>query len=199
LAPPTYCEACATPDASSGAQSDAPDTQAGSPAAQRDRSYLRLMRQALSCLNGRGEFYLKRANDAMRVPSLILNLIWLAFTRLSPFIEGERIEVRGRRRMLIGKNYPSPSLLSLLRARRPRRFHHISSTAKLIPTNSTRDTMRLNCTVVRALNRLRVKNVKNLQNFTKDFPIQRYNPFSESRGLALLCIANLFMVTFLRR
>jgi hypothetical protein len=60
-----------------------------------------------------GEFYLKRANDAMRVPSLILNLIWLAFTRLSPFIEGERIEVRGRPRMLIGKNYPSPSLLSL--------------------------------------------------------------------------------------
>jgi hypothetical protein len=60
-----------------------------------------------------GKFYLKRANDAMRVPSLILNLIWLAFTRLSPFIEGERIEVRGRRRMLIGKNYPSPSLLSL--------------------------------------------------------------------------------------
>jgi hypothetical protein len=36
------------PDASSGARSDAPDTQAGSPAAQRDRSYLRLMRQALS-------------------------------------------------------------------------------------------------------------------------------------------------------
>jgi hypothetical protein len=130
-----------------------------------------------------GEFYLKRANDAMRVPSLILNLIWLAFTRLSSFIEGERIEVRGRRRMLIGKNYPSPSLLSLAKgeatkALSPHLIHRQADT-----TNSTRDTMRLNCTVVRALNRLRVKNVKNLQNFTKDFPIQRYNHLANRVGL----------------
>jgi hypothetical protein len=53
------------PDAPSDAQSDAPDMPAELPAAPRDRFYLRLMRPALSCKVG-GEFYAKRASDAMR-------------------------------------------------------------------------------------------------------------------------------------
>jgi hypothetical protein len=71
--------------------------------------------------------------------------------------------------MLIGKNYPSPSLLSIAKgeatkALSPHLIYRQADTHQQYARHNG-----LNCTVVPALNRLRVKNVKNYKTLRRIF------------------------------